>query len=279
MDKNRRRCLLAEREQMIEEYASVRDEFRALCDAPDSPPGRQRELQNRMSDLASRLGANREQYDETIPRLKISECPFDREPLVMAFDPVSLDGLWWMEFTRRTYSRERKPPAFRLLRGAVSLQEAPPGGGRHQALIGPGVPYVIPRILELPSMMMVISQIRLDSGHIAYILAYFSSRDPGPGRVTSGWLEKNLYHFVDDHGRAGWSLACDSWDFNITQWVRKGKIRWIPPGGDTLAPESANPSDCPFCELEGVRLPQIVEGDHVFTEPLPDPAMGRNLFD
>lgn len=278
-DEQERSRLLAERERLIKEYATAKQALRALDAEQGSDLGRRQALLHEMQTLAAGLEANRELYDDIIPRIKLSQCPFSGEPLIIAFDPVALDGLWWMEFTRRAYDREHRPRTFRVLRGAVALGSVPAGGGRHQALLGPGVPYVIPRILELPSMVMVISQIRLASGHIAYPLAYFSSQDPPPGQLTSAWLEKNQYYFTDENGRTGWMLACDPWDFDIAAWVEKGKIRWIPPDGDGLAPASTQPSDCPYCDLDGLRLPQIVEGDQVFTEPLPQPGMDQDLFD
>ncbi|MBS8122273.1 hypothetical protein [Candidatus Vampirococcus lugosii] len=93
-----------------------------------------------------------------------------------------------MEFTRRIYKNEIKPSKFRLLRGALNFNNLKPKGGRHKALLGPEVPYVIPRILKLPTMIMVISQITLDG----YLLSYFSDEKPKPGQLTSPWLENNV---------------------------------------------------------------------------------------
>lgn len=278
-DEKKRNRVLAQREQLINEYKIAKKTFKALNKEKSIDFDQQQVLLEKMDKLSASLNKNREKYDDIIPRLKISECPFSHEPLIMAFDPVALDGLWWMEFTRRDYSREQKPSTFQVLRGALALNSFPAGGGRHEALIGPGVPYTIPRILELPTMIMVISQIQLDSGHTAYPLAYFSSQNPGPGQLTSSWLENNQYYFADANGKTRWSFANDSWDFDIGKWVEQGKIRWILPNSDRLAPASRNSADCPYCELEGLRLPQIVKGDQVFTEPLPDPSIEIDPFD
>jgi hypothetical protein len=275
-DRSRRSVLLAQREKLMKQYIALDEKL-----SPDqkSEDPRQKALATEMRKIAEEMGQCRQEYDHLIPRIKVSECPFTGEPLIIAFDPVALDGFWWMEFTRRIYEGQTRPETFRVIRGAVNFRRLPPQGGRHEALIGPEVPYVIPRILQLPTMEMVISCVTLENGYVAYPMAYFSTESPEPGKLTSPWLWSNEYIFRDANGRERWLIPNDPWDFNIGKWVERGKVRWMNPDGQTLAPASTNPADCPYVDLEGCRLPQILKDNKITTEPLPDPTVEMDPFD
>jgi len=186
--------------------------------------------------IADKMEECIKEYTRIIPRMKVSECPFTGEPLVLAFDPVGVDGFWWMKRTRIIYEGQSRPTTYRMLKGALNLQELPPAGGRHKAFVGPEVPYVIPRILELPNMIMVISSITLENGYVTYFLAYFSDKENKRGQLTSSWPSGEEMSLAPTGDWNFFKTINNSWDFDIEKWMKLGKIRWINPFDSTLAP-------------------------------------------
>src|SRR5262245_60921179 len=118
------------------------------------------------------------EYFEDAPRVALSCCPFDGKPLLRSFDPFGLDGLWW-----RTGATPEEPPSCRhfcVLLGALDFAGNVPQAGDFEVHPGPGRPFVIPRLLDHPSMLAVISQFRMENGYLAYPIAYFAERRPPP---------------------------------------------------------------------------------------------------
>ncbi|MEN3941792.1 hypothetical protein WJU23_10905 [Prosthecobacter sp. SYSU 5D2] len=275
-DKARRRSLLETREQLLTRYHLLDEQLQSLH---EDDTARRQPVRQEIRKIRDLIGRNRDEYGECLPRIQASICPFTGQPLVIAFDPVDLQGLWWMEFTRRPYEGEQRPPSYRLLKGALNLRQVPPKGGRHDALVGPEVPYVIPRILRAPDMQMVISEIPLQCGYVAYILAYFSSAPRQPGQLSSPWLEKDEYDVADAQGNLRWQAANDAWDFDLESWIKRGRVRWISPGESRLAPQSTQPADCPYLNLPGKRVPQVIQGQQLHERSLPNPDVDVEPFE
>jgi hypothetical protein len=111
-------------------------------------------------------------YFAGLPRLPLSCCPHTSAPLVKAFDPWGVDGYWWQEEESAPYQEPPPPPSFAVLTGALGLNGKPPKGGpRKPAHVGPDVPFVIPRILSLPTMVAVVRGITMENGYRAFPIA------------------------------------------------------------------------------------------------------------
>jgi len=274
-DREKRLQLMEAREKLLKKISGLENRYEAL----DRNDPREAVLEVEINKLKLILKENKKEYYESLQEVVFSVCPYTGEPLIGSFDPIGLDGLWWMEFTRNPGGLIKRPTHFRLLRGAVNLQGKTPVGVRHKAMVGPGIPYVIPRILRLPTMKMVISQRTMENGYLVYPLAYFSVEAPAPGQLTSSWLEKDVYYYHDAQGKSAWRVANDAWDFDIANWIQQDKIRWIMPGESVLAPASTHPEDCPFVTLDGVKFPQIVSQRGVFTDALPNPESDEDVLD
>lgn len=158
--------------------------------------------------------------------MTLSRCPFSGKPLVRAFDPWGIDGFWWQRDKIRNADEPPPPRHFLLLQGAVSLNGLPPKGGRHEALVGPEVPFVIPRILSREGVVAVISSITMANGYTAFPVAYYSMTQPEPGCLTQGWREDS-YSYVDADGRPAWRIDAQPWDFDLRHWVQSGRVTWI----------------------------------------------------
>jgi len=218
---------------------------------------------------SSKVRQAKEAYFKRLPRLTMSCCPFDGKPLVRTFDPYGMDGLWWNPDAKP----EELPccPHFCVLRGAVHFAGEKPYAGKFQAQPGPEVPYVIPRLLDYPGMIVVIAQIKMAPGYLAYPIAYFAERRPPPDELTADW-GRGLHTYRMSSGETGWNVPTDPWDFDLKPWLAKGKIRWCPPGSDNTFLSTGPPETCPYVDLPGIRERFIVEGDVAWTHGLPDGA-------
>jgi hypothetical protein len=182
------------------------------------------------------------------------------------FDPWGFDGFWWQERELGLASGPVGCEHFRVLKGAVSLGETEPRGGKHEAHIGPDAPFVIPAVLRLPTMVAVLHAVEMETGAVARPIAYFSSEPPPPGSLTAPW-RTTTYTFVTPAGQTGWTIKNDPWDFQLEPWIREGKVRWLDPEDPELPLAEPDPAACPYTNLPGRRLPQVIKDDELRPSP------------
>jgi len=210
------------------------------------------------------------EYADRLPRVVMSVCPFTREPFKHSFDPWGLEGPWW-HMDREVEIEEPAPPAtFRVLLGSLALKGRTPTEARDPVIPGPEPPFVVPRLLELPGMIAVVSCIRLETGDVAYPVAYFSPEVIPPTRLHQFWLQQE--HWVETpDGKSAWLIANDVWAFQLEPWVRCGKLRWIPP--DDPRPhvvDGQGGERCPYFDIAGDRFPQSIASGERELLALPD---------
>jgi hypothetical protein len=208
------------------------------------------------------------EYGRRLPRVRASRCPYCAGVLEFTFDAFGLDGMWW---AREGIVETAVPtdPHFTVLLGAIDFHgrepvEARPNG---RVLPGPAVPFVVPRLLELPRMIVVISTLDLPHGDTAFLMAYFSDAPLAPGDLHQCW-GRETFTVPDENGDLGWTAATDRWDFDLQPWVGKGCVMWIDPGDTSFAIQ--NTGRCPYIDLPGRREPQVIEVGKLSTLPLPD---------
>ena len=249
------------RDDLIAEFHAIRDRFARSRAGAAMPEDEERKLKDRFA-------ACRVEYFAALPRLTLGRCPFTGAAFKHSFDPWGFDGFWWQP-TQQAKTAEPDPPdSFAVLQGAVSMNEGKPHGGVEEAQLGPAVPYVIPRILQLESMVAVISKVRMPSGYTAYPIAYFAEVVPPPGSLTQAWTERQ-YSFVTPGGEKAWTVKNDPWDFELQPWIERRKVRWIDPDDELMHVQSFPSRNCPFVGLPGVRKPQVVLGDKTWTKAAP----------
>lgn len=220
------------------------------------------QLSNQVNELLS-------QYFEQLPHYVFGRCPICNVPLENVFDPWGLDGFWWQE---RSSGRCPKPSAcehFRVLTGALNLNEKPPHGGEKESYPGPEVPYIIPKVLELPTMIAVISSIPMKNGYMAYPTSYFSLEKPLTLELANPWTKTSCGYTHPD-GRPVFAIMTDPWDFELKPWIEGGRIQWIEANDPKNILKSAPSNQCPYVNLKGLRLQQIIQKDKRITKPPPN---------
>lgn len=252
-----------EREQLLRKFDRAVDDLARA--AKERPAPNYHSLKPEKNAIA----ALQKEYFERLPRIDLSRCPFCEAVMTHSFDPWGLDGLWWQSRRSMTVQEPKHCEHFRLLLGAVNLNGKPPHAGRYGSTPGPEVPYVIPRILNLPTMTAVVAAVPLACGYTAFPIAYFSQVRPPTGSLTQPWT-KQQYAFQDDHGRPCWSISTDPWDFNLEPWVRCGKLKWIEPDDpDRKIHQGGDGSAFPYLNLPGRREQLTITGDFLSTSPPP----------
>jgi hypothetical protein len=196
------------------------------------------------------------EYSDRLPRLTLSVCPYCEQELRRAIDPFGVDGPWWHKSPPFEIEEPSTCEHFQVLLGAYRLQRSEPEEARDPVLAGPDVPFVIPALLNLPGMVAVISQLTLQNGDRIYPIPYFSDQKIAPDLLHQTWL-RDTYWFQNENGKWVWTVANDTWEFDLMPFLRRGSIAWIE---DLSPPPRLHRGDaerCPYADLPGERRPQL----------------------
>ena len=211
-----------------------------------------RELEAQRSQWRRQAERLIEEYWRWISPVELAQCPYCQKSLKLPFDGYDLNGFWWMDRTQRVASGGESCEHFRLLLGAVNLNGRPVNGGLFECLPGPDKPYVVPRILEMPTMQAVMGAIKMHCGYTAYPIAYFSLQPSKDRPFTQGWARKE-YAFTLEDGRSGWDVTQESQDFDLRKWIHLKNIHIFKDG--RLNP--LNEHD-PIANVQGKGRNQII---------------------
>jgi hypothetical protein len=252
----------AEHDQLLRRYDRLVDQLvDGVTNLPRLSKAEEQKLKSEREQLL-------EEYFARLPRLSLSRCPHCGEVLRRAFDPWGLNGLWWQPSEAKQIAEPTVCSHFAVLLGAVSVNGLPPHAGPYGANSGPEVPYVIPEILKLPTMVAVLSSLPMANGYTAYPIAYFSEKPPAPGSLTAPWT-KRQYNYKDASGGSCWTIKTDPWDFDLVPWAAVGKLKWIPPGSGRLEISEEPATAFPYANLPGKREQLVIQNDRLSISPPP----------
>jgi len=209
------------------------------------------------------LAAICREYEEGLPRMGLSRCPYTGVVQKHSFDPEGLDGLWW---NWRAPARPLRERIFtcQAITGAVRI-EPPVEPFPFLAKPGPGAPFVIPRLLQLPPVQAVIHSLPCGR-HQAFCIAYFAPDEVDGVEWPNDW-GANARWAEGGETWGGWHEAPDfedERDFNLAPWIERGKLAWIAPGDRSLTLQRTV-RGCPYLNLPGVRSMQYIEDGRVWT--------------
>ncbi|MDO8688676.1 MAG: hypothetical protein Q7R39_01445, partial [Dehalococcoidia bacterium] len=130
---------------------------------------------------------------------------------------------------------------------------------------GPGLPYVVPRLLKLPEVKAVVSSLQVGP-HQAFPIFYYARPVPyGVERINTWGADD--YGFLDGSGNYRWSStpeAPEDFDFGLEEWIKTGKLLWIPPGDPGLTLRS-DVRRCPYLSLDGERSVRYIQNGRVWS--------------
>lgn len=255
----------ADRRPVVEALLEARKELDAATWQLDTPAGPAsgdlgaaaeacRRARQRLAELAA-------EYAARLPRPAISRNPFTGRVLRYPLDTLGLDGPWW-DSDDPVRPETLLPPGVFALGGAVAIEGEPPDTP-FNVKPGPSVPWVCPRVLALPGVRAVVSQIQVGP-HSAWPVVYFAAQ-PLPGRsgLDTWGLSSHLVLAEDGSYsiESSWSLPSE-YDYDLAPWIRRGRLLWIAPGDGDLALH-ATVSGCPYLDLPGARHPVLLRKGHM----------------
>lgn len=205
-----------------------------------------------------------DEYLAKVPVVRIAKNPFTGDPFDHSIDVLGLDGLWW-NYRNPTRPPEYLPPTVLAFTGAIRL-EPPIEPAPFLCRPGPGLPFVVPRILQQEGVKAVLSSIQIGA-HTGYAVVYFTEKEMRSyeGFNTWGVNESKFAYDEDDFGWYTWEARPDDYCFDLRPWIESGKLQWIAPG-DTELNLRTGTDGCPFLDMEGEHLLQVIQEGEVWTE-------------
>lgn len=183
-------------------------------------------------------------YLNALPRVPVARDPFTNAEVRIAIDTYGVDGPWWnYEGAIRPF--EVRPPTLLAFTGGMRL-EPPLPWTEHLVIPGPGVPYVIPRLLNLDGVEAVIRALTV-GGQRAWTIAYFAEHRPTGTPLANDW-GADCYAIGD-----GWHSVSEDFeprDTDLAQWIRAGKLSWIAPVDEAMVLHR-DAAACPYLGLAG----------------------------
>jgi hypothetical protein len=212
---------------------------------------------NAGASAAQEMAAIAREYESATPIVSVSRCPFTGDVFETSLDLVGLDGMWW------AYDYDYRPfvaslPTFFAWCGSMQLGGPVPNLPL-KSMVGPGAPFVYPRLLQHPSIKAVISSV-LVGEHTGFPVVYFAQPAPHDLERANDWGHtSHAYTRPDGSPTSAHSIEYDpDKDFDLARWIRQGKLLWIAPGDVDLHIQTT-PDDCPFLTVGGERHRQYIQ--------------------
>lgn len=256
-----RHQLLAESFQLLEKIENF-DEMKVLR------TGRKkfRRAYEQHSANLERLEALYKEYQESVPIIPLSRCPFCQQVIHHSLDIYDLDGLWWnyRGSVRPDYYQNTLCPHYLQISGAVHLSR-PIKSIPMLVSPGPEVPFVLPRLLEKGSVRAVIYSIEVGK-HQAYPIFYFTESKKHKFELFNSW-GNNYYEWENEEGKLifdQYPTITMNYDFQIEPWMQQRKLFWIAPGDKELKLRN-DVEDCPYLNLPGCREKLYIEEGEIWS--------------
>lgn len=229
------------------------------------------------ADVARRNELRRA-YEDGLPMVALSRCPFTGEVFTHSLDTGGLDGLWWQHELPVRAIVEDLPETYFAFTGAVRLA-AEPARAPFTCVPGPEVPFVVPRMLLHADVKAVVSYVRIGEQD-AYPVVYFADPVPPMLERFNEWGSNHYEYESPTRGEAWHDMVEEEAvvDFDLARWIESGDLLWIAPG-DTGLTLRSTVAGCPYLGLEGRRAWAYIDdgqvewrGDGV-PEPEPEPPV------
>lgn len=171
-------------------------------------------------------------------------------------DDIGLEAWFWEYEATIGRSPVTLPTACLAMTGAMRLSD-PVEHTPFAVVPGPGVPFVVPRILHSPEVRAVIAEVPVGA-HTGWAISYFGP-EPEKTKLVNLW-GTNTNPVYRNGIEVGWDWDVPDvslYDFALTGYLRSGVLLWITPS-DESATLREGVDDCPFVDLPGERRIAVV---------------------
>jgi hypothetical protein len=233
--------------------ASIERRSRIGAELNAAPTEQMAMLESDFADASEEVAQNYELYMNGLPRPAISRCPYSGKVFHMSIDTFGLDGPWWNCRVSARPVEDWLPTVFAVTGAVAFMAEVP--RTPFVCKPGPGLPYVVPRLLVDPEIRAVVSALRI--GDIdAYVTVYFSEDPPLDIARANTW---GMDHYLaeDEFGEGYVARIYDhdiDFDYDLEFYIRTGRLMWIAPGDDLLTLRSVV-DGCPYIGMSGRQYP------------------------
>ncbi len=234
--------LLAERAALLAEGSLLRDRLAAM--SSDDWVAAQ--------DLRDKQSAIVDRYLALLPEVAVARSPDTGEVVRWRIDTAGLDGWFWRHEASEREDPDPMPGGWLAMNGAMRLAE-PVEFTSFQAIPGPGVPFVVPRLLDVPRVRAVITEVPVGR-HTGWAITYFGT-NPDAVELVNTWGSDTHYVYDAAGTWLGWNMSLEhvsDYDFELERWLRSGRLLWIAPGDDS-ATLRQGVDGCPYLDLPGPR--------------------------
>ncbi len=225
------------------------------------------------------------------PIVMVSVCPYCRQELWAKIGIYSLTSNFWYLQDSGGHSGATKETVCKHLfcmDGALNLHglqpteaHAPVEAVSNQVIrMAAGVPFVKPRVLNLPTMLAVVHAFPVAEKYTAYPIVYFAQEKPPQESFCIGWARSQ---YVDFHHKSNRQLKSkdhpkvvmiaersDIQDYDLQKWVDMGKLSWVDPVTES---HLAADEKFPYADVVGKRHPYLIREGKV--TDLPDPVESK----
>ncbi len=243
-----------ERQDLLQKISDTKRELKSFSIINHSlDAAKENDLQVKFEMINKKLQKYYSQYEAGLPRYFLSRCPFTGVPIQLSIDTMGIDGLWW-DYEAAVRPIEVLPLSVFAFTGAINIKSEIPKVP-FLCKPGPGVPFVIPRLLINPEIKAVISTIKI--GNItAWPIFYFAENIPSNLIRINDWGRD--YYMAETVNYEGYAMQTYDYyidyDFNLEFYIRTGRLLWIEPNDDEMKLNSTV-SDCPYIGLKGNQYP------------------------
>lgn len=255
------------RRSLLDAYADAVEEARRIGDSFEDA-GPDEEAMEEFTAALEDAGDQRRLYRNNLAVRTIARCPFTGLAVHYPIDDAGLEGPFW-DFQNPIRMMGIRPGTCYGITGAMRLS---PGFEYvpHMAIVGPSIPYVIPRLLGVEGSKAVLSSLPIGK-HTGYVVTYFAPPDTkGEVPTTDEWGTARWLG-VDEKGESIWTSTyklyrefddaplVEDRDAELAPWITSGRLGWIAPGEATVT-SRWEVDDCPYLDLEGSLDDQWVMG-------------------
>jgi len=205
-----------------------------------------------------------DEYKAKTPVIRVAVNPFTGESFDHTIDVLGLDGLWW-NYRNPTRRSEALPPTVLAFTGALRLSQ-PVEPAPFLCKPGPGLPFIVPRVLEQEGVRAVLAGISVGA-HMGYAVVYFAEQEMRSYEGFNTWGTDSSSFAYDeyDYGWNTWEARPEDYCFDLRRWVESGKLLWIAPDDSEPTIHTVT-AGCPYLDLAGERMLQVIQDGEVWTE-------------
>ena len=208
-----------------------------------------------------------------IPWVLVSRCPICNTAIWMQVGIYSLkDNFWYRAYGsgRDEVWEESICNHLFCVDGALNLNGEDPTEARlwhdyrdnregwYYIYMAAEVPYLLPRVMALPTMKAVVHDLPIcDGKYTAYPITYFSEKKPAPIDFCIPWARKM---YLDTSG--GYSSCgerSDAQDFELLEWTERGSLFWLDKTTEDYQIAETHLTNFPYKDIFGRKHPYIIK--------------------